>query len=100
MKKIFLSTFVVALFAAGFIASSESSESDEVKYYNGEKLHKEHVKCAECGNPLWYWKSESSSLTISKPNTWNGEFYCGTCYSFKKDMEGVAREAAKKFQGL
>ena len=78
---------------------SSSEDSGDVRYYNGEKLRKQYVKCADCGNTLWYWQSESSSLSLNRPNMWHGEYYCGTCYSYKKDMEGVAKEAAKKFGG-
>jgi hypothetical protein len=79
---------------------SSSEGSDEVMYYKGEKLHKVYDKCARCGNSFWYWKSESSSLTIDKPKAWHGELYCGSCYTYKKDMEEVAKKAANKFQHL
>ena len=77
---------------------SSSEDSGDVRYYNGEKLRKKYLKCAECGKSMWYWQSESSSLSLDRPNTWNGKYYCGSCYSFKKDMEDVAKKAARKFQ--
>ena len=82
--------------AMGF---SSSEDNGDVRYYDGQKLRKQYVKCADCGNTLWYWQSESSSLSLEKPDTWHGEYYCGSCYRYKKDMEGVAKEAAKKFGG-
>lgn len=96
MKKAFLTTIVVALFATGFTASGDS---EDVRYENGVKYHKVTVKCAECGVSLDYWESESGGAWINKPNTWHGDYYCGTHYSYHKDMEGVAGEAAKKFGG-
>ncbi len=80
MKKLMLSTFVIALFAMGFTASS-SEDSDEVMEYKGEKMHKVHLKCAKCDTETYYWKSESSSLTLEKPQRmYQGQWYCTLHY--------------------
>lgn len=81
MKKIVLTSFLVALFAMGFTASSES---EEVMYDDqGRKYHKVIPKCHDCGkeNPYHaYWENENGG-TIGEPqgNVIRGIYRCSDC---------------------
>ena len=80
MKKLLLSTCVIALFAMGFAASGENE--DEVYYDQfGHKYHKVHLKCVKCGTETWYWEADDGSGSINKPGREHfsdGDYYCGS----------------------
>ena len=81
MKKLLLSTCVVALFAMGFAASGDS---DEVRYDDaGRKYHKVRAKCYNCGkeNPYHdYWEDDKGNI-MDAPNgsIVRGRYYCNEC---------------------
>lgn len=80
MKKFLYSFFVIALFAIGFAASSDSEGSDEVYYdAQGKKYHKRILKCVKCGDTTWYWEADDGSGSLNRPSSHiiDGKYYCG-----------------------
>ena len=79
MKKVFLTTIVVALFAMGFTASGDS---EEVRYDDaGRKYHKVTEKCAKCDETYSYWEDENGRNFINKDDRYyKGKWYCMSHY--------------------
>lgn len=80
MKRLFLTTAVIALFAMGFTASGEEVRYDDA----GREYHKVIPKCVNCGreNPNHaYWETDDKHCRMGEPagSFIRGRYFCNDC---------------------